>query len=486
MKITLIGTGCGTPATLTEEGKHALWRADVIFGAARVLNGLPDASKQTGDSTREKMVEAKPRQICDLLACYIEDSNIENAAIALSGDSGFYSGARILKERILERFGDICPVEIIPGISSVQMLAARLGIPWQDWNLVSAHGVGCDPVYEIMKGRETFFLTGGKYTADVICRELAEAGLGELRVTVGENLSYLHEDNNVSTETGHVDSFSSSAPDTKTGHVDSFSSSAPDTRAEHIDSFSSSDSDTRTEHIDSFSASARDTKTEYIFTGTASECAERTFSDLAVLLVDTKTQDGKRLIQPRKPAGMPDDVFTRGKVPMTKMEVRCVILGKMAVSENDVVWDIGAGTGSVSVELAMQARQVWAVERRDEAVELIRENREKFGRWNLRIVQGEAPMDLKELPDPDAVFVGGSGGHLGEILHEVWRRNENARICISATLLETLQESLAAFAEREIEPDIVQIAFTRSEKVGGRHMMRAGNPIYVITGSCKQ
>ena len=471
MKITLIGTGCGTPATLTEEGKHALWRADVIFGAARVLNGLPDASKQTGDSTREKMVEAKPRQICDLLACYIEDSNIENAAIALSGDSGFYSGARILKERILERFGDICPVEISPGISSVQMLAARLGIPWQDWNLVSAHGVGCDPVYEIMKGRETFFLTGGKYTADVICRELAEAGLGDLRVTVGENLSYLHEDKNVSTDTGHAGSILTSDPGTKIEHVDSFSASDPDTRNGHVASILTSDPDVKIENI---------------VTGTASECAERSFSDLAVLLVDTKTPDGKQLIQCRRPAGMPDDVFARGKVPMTKMEVRCVILGKMAVSENDVVWDIGAGTGSVSVELAMQARQVWAVERRDEAVELIRENREKFGRWNLRIVQGEAPMDLKELPDPDAVFVGGSGGHLGEILHEVWRRNENARICISATLLETLQESLAAFAEREIEPDIVQIAVTRSEKVGGRHMMRAGNPIYVITGSYKQ
>ena len=471
MKITLIGTGCGTPATLTEEGKHALWRADVIFGAARVLNGLPDASKQTGDSTREKMVEAKPRQICDLLACYIEDSNIENAAIALSGDSGFYSGARILKERILERFGDICPVEIIPGISSVQMLAARLGIPWQDWNLVSAHGVDCDPVHEIMKGRATFFLTGGKYTADVICRELVEAGLGDLRVTVGENLSYLHEDKNVSTDTGHAGSILTSDPGTKIEHVDSFSASDPDTRNGHVGSILTSDPDVKIENI---------------VTGTASECAERSFSDLAVLLVDTKTPDGKQLIQCRRPAGMPDDVFARGKVPMTKMEVRCVILGKMAVSENDVVWDIGAGTGSVSVELAMQARQVWAVERRDEAVELIRENREKFGRWNLRIVQGEAPMDLKELPDPDAVFVGGSGGHLGEILHEVWRRNENARICISATLLETLQESLAAFAEREIEPDIVQIAFTRSEKVGGRHMMRAGNPIYVITGSYKQ
>ena len=471
MNITLIGTGCGTPATLTEEGKHALERAEVIFGAARVLSGLPGVCTRTSDSSRKKTVQAKPKQICDLLAGYVEEGTIENAAIALSGDSGFYSGARILKERILERFGDICPVEIIPGISSVQMLAARLGIPWQDWNLVSAHGVGCDPVYEIMKGRATFFLTGGKYTADVICRELVEAGLGDLRVTVGENLSYLHEDRNVSTDIGHVGSILTSDPGTKIEHVDSFSASDPDTRNGHVGSILTSDPDVKIENI---------------VTGTASECAERSFSDLAVLLVDTKTPDGKQLIQCRRPAGMPDDVFARGKVPMTKMEVRCVILGKMAVSENDVVWDIGAGTGSVSVELAMQARQVWAVERRDEAVELIRENREKFGRWNLRIVQGEAPMDLKELPDPDAVFVGGSGGHLGEILHEVWRRNENARICISATLLETLQESLAAFAEREIEPDIVQIAVTRSEKVGGRHMMRAGNPIYVITGSYKQ
>ena len=471
MNITLIGTGCGTPATLTEEGKHALERADVIFGAARVLNGLPDVCTRTIDSSRKKTVQAKPKQFCDLLAGYVEEGTIENAAIALSGDSGFYSGARILKERILERFGDFCPVEIIPGISSVQMLAARLGIPWQDWNLVSAHGVDCDPVHEIMKGRATFFLTGGKYTADVICRELVEAGLGDLRVTVGENLSYLHEDRNVSTDIGHVGSILTSDPGTKIEHVDSFSASDPDTRNGHVGSILTSDPDVKIENI---------------VTGTASECAERSFSDLAVLLVDTKTPDGKQLIQCRRPAGMPDDVFARGKVPMTKMEVRCVILGKMAVSENDVVWDIGAGTGSVSVELAMQARQVWAVERRDEAVELIRENREKFGRWNLRIVQGEAPMDLKELPDPDAVFVGGSGGHLGEILHEVWRRNENARICISATLLETLQESLAAFAEREIEPDIVQIAVTRSEKVGGRHMMRAGNPIYVITGSYKQ
>ena len=471
MNITLIGTGCGTPATLTEEGKHALERADVIFGAARVLNGLPDVCTRTSDSSRKKTVQAKPKQICDLLAGYVEEGTIENAAIALSGDSGFYSGARILKERILERFGDICPVEIIPGISSVQMLAARLGIPWQDWNLVSAHGVDCDPVHEIMKGRATFFLTGGKYTADVICRELVEAGLGDLRVTVGENLSYLHEDKNVSTDTGHAGSILTSDPGTKIEHVDSFSASDPDTRNGHVGSILTSDPDVKIENI---------------VTGTASECAERSFSDLAVLLVDTKTPDGKQLIQCRRPAGMPDDVFARGKVPMTKMEVRCVILGKMAVSENDVVWDIGAGTGSVSVELAMQARQVWAVERRDEAVELIRENREKFGRWNLRIAWGEAPMDLKELPDPDAVFVGGSGGHLGEILHEVWRRNGRARICISATLLETLQESLAAFAEREIEPDIVQIAVTRSEKVGGRHMMRAGNPIYVITGSYKQ
>lgn len=411
MKITLVGTGCGTTATLTEEGRAALRKADVIFGAARVLEGLTNLPKQ--------IVEAKPNQICDCLSKLLEEGNISNAAIALSGDTGFYSGARILQKRISERFtaedGYDIEIEILPGISSVQAFAAKLGVPWQNWNLVSAHGVDCDVVHEVMKGRETFFLTGGRYTAGVICRELEEAGLGDLKVTVGENLSY-----------------------------------------------------------------GVGSRTERLLTGTARDLAGKPFDDLAVILVDTKTPGGETLILPSRPFGIPDSEFIRGKVPMTKMEVRCVILGKMGVSDSDIVWDIGAGTGSVSVELAMRARQVWALERKEEAVRLIRENRKKFGRWNLHVVQGKAPEDMDKLPAPDVVFVGGSGGCLGEILERVWERNERARICISATLLETIQEGMDAFAQKGIEPDITQVAVSRAESVGGKHMMKAGNPIFVL------
>ena len=472
MKISLIGAGCGTPATLTEEGRKALESAQIVFGAARVLEGISEIPELGSGPERKVVVEAKPKRICSLLAGYIEAGDIANAAVALSGDSGFYSGARLLKKRISERFADT-EIEILPGISSVQAFAARLAVPWQDWNLVSAHGVDCDPVYEIMKGKETFFLTGGKYTADVICRELAKAGLGELRVTVGENLSYVEKSYESSALRDTEESLIVS--DRMTGEI----SAAPDRKSECAGAEHHEPSGAQAASEEGIALNAR---SERIVTATAAECADMTFSDMAVVLVDTKNPDGKTLIVPRKAAGIPDSAFIRAKVPMTKMEVRCIVLGKMAVSENEVVWDIGAGTGSVSIELAMQARQVWALERNEEGIALIRENREKFGRWNLHAVQGEAPEELEKLPVPDAVFVGGSGGHLKEILRDVWRRNGDARICISAVLLETLQESVEAFAERDIEPDIVQIAVSRADTVGGKHMMKAGNPIYIVSG----
>lgn len=427
MKITLVGTGCGTEATLTGEGRTALQKADVILGAARVLEGLPSFCLQ-----KKETAAAKPAQIGPLLEKYRSDENIANVAIALSGDSGFYSGARFLKKKIAEQFKE-AEIEILPGISSVQMLAAKIGVPWQDWNLVSAHGADCDPVYEVMKGRPTFFLTGGKFTVDVICRELAEAGLRDLRVTVGENLSYVNEDE------------------------------FPEYKSE---------------------ISEEGMRKERIFSASAGECAEMSFPDLAVMLVDTGglTEDGRPLILPGRNPGIPDAEFIRGKVPMTKCEVRSVILSKMAVSDEDIVWDIGAGTGSVSCELAMQARAVWALERKKEAVDLILRNREKFARWNLHVVQGCAPEDLDRLPVPDKVFVGGSGGNLREIMRMIWERNRDARICVSAVLLETLKEGLKLFEERNIDPDIVQITVNRSESVCGKHMMKAGNPVFILTG----
>ena len=215
-------------------------------------------------------------------------------------------------------------------------------------------------------------------------------------------------------------------------------------------------------------------KGEAVSTMTAARCAEQTFAPLNVLLAEPASR------YPRRTPGIPEGEFLRTEgVPMTKQEVRAAILSKLAVGPEDVCWDVGAGTGSVSVELALQCRAVWAVERNPEALVLARSNREKFGAWNLRLVEGSAPAALEGFPKPDAVFVGGSGGKLPEILQAVRRANPEARVCVSAISLETIHAAMAELRE----PEVTQISGSRSRQVGQLHLLLAQNPVFLITGA---
>ena len=141
---------------------------------------------------------------------------------------------------------------------------------------------------------------------------------------------------------------------------------------------------------------------------------------------------------------MRDEWFIRGKVPMTKSEVRAVSISRLELAPDSVLWDVGAGTGSVSVEASflLPEGQVYAVEKNPQAVELIRRNREKFGRDNLTVVPGDAPGALGQLPDPTHVFLGGSGGRMGEILDLAMGRNPRVRVVINTISLESLGEEL--------------------------------------------
>lgn len=394
MRVTLAGLGCGGWETVTGEVREALERAEYVIGAPRLAGGLPESVTPRRDSA------VRPGEIlANLLA-----SGCGEACVVFSGDTGFYSGTRgllpLLEEQGLE-------TRVLPGISSVQYLAAQLKRPWQDWKLCSAHGVDCDAVAEVCRGRAVCFLTGGTLGPAALCRQLAEAGLGGLPVTVGENLSAL------------------------------------DQRVEQ---------------------------------GTAAVFAEREFAPLSVLLAEAAP------VRPRRTPGIPDEAFLRGKVPMTKQEVRAAILGKLAVGPEEVCWDIGAGTGSVSLELALQARQVWAVERHPEALELIRANRQRFCAWNLRIAEGRAPEALEGLPPPDAVFVGGSGGELPGILRTVQAANPRARVCVSAIALETVSAALEGLTALGYETEAAQIAVSRTKSAGRLHLLMAQNPVFLITG----
>ena len=189
-------------------------------------------------------------------------------------------------------------------------------------------------------------------------------------------------------------------------------------------------------------------------------------------------------VLPRRAPGLPDEAFERGDVPMTKQEVRAAVLAKLAVRPEDILWDVGAGTGSVSVELALAAPRgrVYAVECRPEGCALIKANREKFRTRNLVLVEGLAPAALSDLPAPDAVFIGGSKGSLAAIVDAALDKNPDARICVSAIALETLSAAVAALTARGRTVQVSQIAVSRAKAVGGLHLMMAQNPIYLITG----
>ena len=392
--VTLIGMGASAD-TLTAEAREALGRAELVAGAQRLLDALP------AGVTAERVPAVRP---ADVLAAV---AGAQNAAVLYSGDTGFYSGAAGLLARLKEAG---IPARVLPGLSSVQMLAAALGRPWQDWKLVSAHGRPCDPVAAVCGGRPAFFLTGTRESGPAaLCAQLAAAGLGALPVTVGENLGLV---------------------------------------------------------------------SRRIFAGTAAGAAGERFGPLAVLLAEPAFR------LPARTPGWPDETFVRAEgVPMTKRAVRAQVLAQLALCPGETVWDVGAGTGSVSLEMAYAngGAPVWAVERLPEACAVLEENRRRLGGWNVRPVSGEAPAALAGLPAPDAVFIGGTRGRLGPILDAALAANPAVRICLTAIALETLAAALDACTARGLEAEITQIAAAHA--AGRPHLLRAENPVFLITAT---
>ena len=214
--------------------------------------------------------------------------------------------------------------------------------------------------------------------------------------------------------------------------------------------------------------------------GTAAELAEDDVDELAVMLVENPRPCR------RVSCGLPDSVFVRGPVPMTKSEVRSVILSKLRLCAADIVYDVGAGTGSVSVEAALLAKagHVYAIEPKPAGCRLIKENAKKLGAFNLTCIAGRAPAALAGLPAPEAAFIGGSGGRLRAILEQLLAANPAVRLVVSAITLETLAAATEAFSCLPLQGvEIVQIAVSRARQVGGQHLMLAQNPVFIVSGA---
>ncbi len=222
---------------------------------------------------------------------------------------------------------------------------------------------------------------------------------------------------------------------------------------------------------------------EKITTARAEALMNESFDSLsAVIIVNPKA--GKRLN-----FGFRDSDFQRGGdsegvVPMTKSEVRAAVLSKLQLEDDSVCWDIGAGTGSVSIEMALNAPygQVYAIEKKEKALELLKENLVKFSAGNVIPVPGTAPEALTDLPAPTHVFIGGSSGNMKEIIDLILAKNPTARIIASAVSLETVGELAALikeyyFADREV----VCLSVARAREIGNYNLMMGQNPIYIFT-----
>ncbi len=188
--------------------------------------------------------------------------------------------------------------------------------------------------------------------------------------------------------------------------------------------------------------------------------------------------------------GIADEAFIRGKVPMTKQEIRVLTMVKARIAPTDVVWDVGAGTGSMSIEAARLAPQghVYAIERNSEGVSLIEKNKEKFGVGNLTVIEGDAPDALKDLPDCNAAIIGGSGSRLPEILDEISSRlKTGGRVVMNCITVQTLAAALSYMRghESDFSYEAIQMQINRLQAVGAYDMAKAINPIYIVTAEKK-
>lgn len=421
-RIFLVGIGMGTEEGVTVQAQKIIRSCDCLIGAERMLGcarricetPLSEEKMQRGRETeriqadsaqRPMLSEYRPAEI----ACYIEEHpEHRSIAVLLSGDTGFYSGAKRLKEVLQERLAE-CRIELVPGISSVIFLAARLQTSWEDGALVSLHGKDGDFIQTVDRNRKTFLLLGSAQSGEKVLGRLKEYRMEHVTVHAGSRLGY--ED-------------------------------------------------------------------ERIISGKPSELTKEDLEGLCTVLIENTC--------PRRDAGphVRDEDFIRGNVPMTKEEVRAVSVARLQLTEDAVVWDVGAGTGSVSVEAARSGDQVrvYAVEKNPQALELIRENRKRFRTDGIRIIRGEAPEVLADLEAPTHVFVGGSSGNLREILSCVLEKNKSARIVINAISLETVKETMEAVEEGLLkQPEIVQMSVSRSRELGRYHMMTGMNPVYIIS-----
>jgi precorrin-6Y C5,15-methyltransferase (decarboxylating) len=313
--------------------------------------------------------------------------------------------------------------EVIPHVSSMQLAFARVKESWEDAYLTSLATRSVDEVVDRVRTAEKVgIFTGEECSPADFARELLRGRIDYFRAYVCENLG------------------------------------SPDER---------------------------------VTQGELCEITEMTFSPLNVLILVRKPDrpDQARAADHLQLFGNPDDAFAQSRPKsglITQAEVRAIALAQMNIRTGSVVWDVGAGSGSVAIEAAQLASSgtVYAIEKDAADYQLILSNAERFGVHNLRAIHGRAPEALASLPDPDAIFIGATGRELGPLLDVAFARlRRSGRLVVNLATLESLQLAYRAFRSFEGEPSVWMIQVSRGTHQLGTVRFDAMNPTFLLATS---
>ncbi|MGO3408178.1 precorrin-6y C5,15-methyltransferase (decarboxylating) subunit CbiE [Marinomonas sp.] len=389
-----------------------------------IVVGSPRQHDTLVDFAHQAQVEKLPK--LSQLAVKFEQWQQEGAAqvvVLASGDPLFYGVGAWLK-RTFGGAGSAHKLVFYPNVSSIQMACHRLGLSLQDVQVVSLHGRPLSNLRSSLQCNKTLVLLTDQYSQPKhIAQECLAAGLAHSEITVCEALGYQHE------------------------------------------------------QVRQFSAT------------TLCEQTALTFDPLNVIVVKTgRPSGGQGSLYPSAP-GIPDHAFVTdkgdGKGMITKREVRLVILSYLGLQAGDTVWDIGAGCGGVSVELAYwhQQSHIIAIEHHPQRLACLEANQDRFGvTRNLSIVAGRAPEALADLPLPDKVFIGGSDGALNDLMAQVWSCLPLGGHLMVSAVTEDSKFQVMQFANQrarlqDAEEHSLQLAVSKQDRLAGQRLYRPNLPV---------
>jgi precorrin-6B C5,15-methyltransferase / cobalt-precorrin-6B C5,C15-methyltransferase len=441
--VVLVGVGMGKE-DLSLRMLSWIQRAQILVGSRRVLEYCTDHQGEKyafGSSMEGTLQDVLPR------------SEKRRTLVLASGDPLFYGVGRRLvrllgKERLI----------VLPNITSVQALFAKMAEPWEDVRILSLHGrSGSNWLGELRRHTRLAVFTDPQHTPAWIAQELLSAGVTDRCLVVGEDLGSSKERvQRLSLEEASGRSFS---PLNLTAILPSSFLQSTLTHHQKLCAVGA--------------ASSRDANREAPPTADALSCEVR------------RSSAAEQLPSTALPLlGLSDGVFQHQAGLITKMEVRAVVLAHLQLMADQVLWDVGAGSGSVAVEAARLAplRHVAAMEKDPGRYADLVENVKRFCCGEIQTVQGTAPQALRDLPDPDRVFLGGSGGNLVAILQAVAERlRPGGRVVHTVVTLDSLEQIRSFWHGRAVDLSVTQLQVSRSLPIGGSLRLEALNPVFIIT-----